>query len=66
MKDQTKLAMNTHNAQLDQDAAKRSTSNKKNYRAPQLRRLGDFHSMTRTGQLVPLFQDLMTNDIYIS
>lgn len=66
MKDQTKLAMNKHDAQLDQGSAKRSTSNKKTYRAPQLRRLGDFHSMTRTGDLIPQFQDLITNNFYIS
>lgn len=66
MKNQTKLAMNTHDTALDQRGTKRSASNKKSYRTPQLRRLGDFHSMTRTGDVAPLFQDLMTNDIYIS
>lgn len=66
MKDQTNLVMNKHDVPLDHGASNRAHSNKKSYRTPQLRRLGDFRSMTRTGDLVPQFQDILTSNFYIS
>lgn len=43
-----------------------SQVSKKPYRTPKLQRLGDFHAMTRTGDVVPLFQDTLGPQFYIS
>lgn len=43
-----------------------SPAAKKSYRTPTLRRLGDFHTMTRTGDRIPLQNDTIIGDFYIS
>lgn len=43
-----------------------SQTTKKPYRTPKLQRLGDFHSMTRTGTLIPFQNDMIDGVHYIS
>lgn len=39
---------------------------RKPYQRPTLRRLGDFHTMTRTAYVLFQYQDQIINDFYIS